>query len=287
MTRKVPPRPDEPPGDGDELRSSRALLDDQREVNERLVGVAIRAEERSDEADAARDRAEANERELRSIADFRETFIGIISHDLRNPLAATVLNVTEMIDRGHLDPVDKKSAARILRATERMIRMIEQLTDLTRARLGGGIRITAVPTDLGVVARQIIDELESGRVRLDVVGDLTGTWDSDRLAQVLSNIVGNALRHARPETEVVVELRADGAEVVATITNLGNPIAPEVMPILFEPFRRGRSLDASTKNLGLGLYIADQIVRAHGGTLAARSSHGTTTFEIRLPRTPS
>ena len=113
-----------------------------------------------------------------------------------------------------------------------------------------------------------------------------GTWDQDRLAEVLSNLAGNAIQYATLETAVTVRVLADGeAAVIVEVINQGDPIPADVLPFIFEPFRRARQRERSPSgNLGLGLYIAHQIVLAHGGTLDARSFDGTTTFAIRLPR---
>ena len=116
---------------------------------------------------------------------------------------------------------------------------------------------------------------------------MTGVWDPDRLAEALSNIARNATEHAAPGTGVVVKAHAEGAEVVVEIINHGEPIPADVLPFIFEPFRRAqRQKTSTTGNLGLGLYIANQIVGSGGGTLVAYSADGTTTFLMRLPRQP-
>ena len=161
--------------------------------------------------------------------------------------------------------------------------MIAQLLDLTRARLGGGFPIEPKPSDLRDICRNIVEEF-GATIHLEIEGDLTGTWDPDRLAEALSNIAGNAIEHAAPGTPVVVKAHPEGAEVVVEITNQGEPIPADLLPFIFEPFRRGKREKSATGNLGLGLYIAKQIVLADGGTLDARSADGTTTFVMRLPR---
>jgi signal transduction histidine kinase len=263
-----------------------AMIVDQREANEQMVSATIRAQELADEADAAKKRAEENERELRAVAEFREMFIGILGHDLRNPLGSIVVSAALLLRRGHLDEQDGETAARIIRSSQRITRMITQLLDLTRARLGGGLSIEPKPTDLREVCRNVVEEFEE-TIQLEVEGDVTGTWDQDRLAEVLSNLAGNAIEYAAPGTVVIVKAHADGAEVVVEISNQGDPIPVDVLPFIFEPFRRAQQREKSaTGNLGLGLYIAHQIVLSHGGTLDAHSADGTTTFVMRLPRRP-
>jgi hypothetical protein len=230
--------------------------------------------------------AKSQEREgdLRAVAEFREMFIGIVGHDLRNPLGSIGMAAGLLLRRGHLDEQDGRVVARIVHGSQRMSRMITQLLDLTRARLGDGLPIEPKPTDLREICRNVVDEFEAP-IDLEVLGDVTGTWDPDRLAEVLSNLAGNAVEYATPGTAVVVEAREDGAEVVVEVRNQGHPIPADVLPFIFEPFRRAQQREKSKAgNLGLGLYIARQIVLSHGGTLDAHSVDGTTTFVMRLPR---
>jgi signal transduction histidine kinase len=271
-----------------ERSSLDSLIDDQREANEQLVIATVRAQEAMDEADAAKRRAEDSERELRTVAEFREMFIGILGHDLRNPISSILMAAAVLLRRGHLDGKDAETAARIIRSSQRVTRMIAQLLDLTRARLGGGLPVELAPTDLREVCRDVVEEFEVP-VQLEVEGDVTGSWDRDRLAQVLSNLVGNAIGHGAPGVAVTVKARADGAEVVLEVSNQGDPIPGHVLPSIFQPFRGARSrADPASGNLGLGLglYIVHQTVVAHGGTIEAHSAATTTTFSIRLPRLP-
>ena len=260
------------------------LVVDQREANTQMVSATIRAQELAFEADVAKERAENSETELRALGELREMFIGILGHDLRNPLNSIVLAAALLLRRGHLDDEDAETAARIISSSHRITRMISQTLDLTRARLGGGLPIEVKPTDLREVCRNVADEFDA-TIQLEVEGDLTGTWDPDRLTEVLSNITGNAIEYAAPETVVAIKARADGAAVVVEISNRGTPIPADALPFIFEPFRRAQQrAKSATGNLGLGLYIAHQIVLSHGGTLDVHSADSTTTFVMRLPR---
>jgi len=262
------------------------VLVDQREANEKMVLATLRAQELTDAAGVAKEQAEGSARDLRSVAEFREMFIGMLGHDLRNPLAAIVMSAAMLLRRGRLDEQDAKTASRIIRSTGRMTRMITQLLDLTRARLGGGLPIEVKPIDLRDVCGNVAEEFGS-IIELKAEGDLTGVWDHDRLAEALSNLAGNAIEYASSGTSVVMTAMVDGEQVVVMVSNQGEPIRPEVYPYIFEPFRQGRQREKSaTHNLGLGLYIARQIVLSHGGTLDARSADGTTTFTMRLPKSP-
>jgi signal transduction histidine kinase len=227
--------------------------------------------------------AESLNRE-RELAEFREMFIGILGHDLRNPLSSISVTAASLLRRGHLGEQETESVGRIIRSSERMARMIAQLLDLTRARLGNGLPVEVKPTDLREVCRDVIEEFETP-IQLDVEGDVTGTWDQDRLAEVLSNLAGNAIEHAAPGTAVIVKARSEGAEAIVEISNQGDSIPTNVLPFIFEPFRQAqRGKTSANGNLGLGLYIAHQIVLSHHGTLDAHCADGTTTFVMRLPR---
>jgi PAS domain S-box-containing protein len=222
----------------------------------------------------------------RELAEFREMFIGMLGHDLRNPLASIVMSAARLLRSNELNAKDAEVATIIIRASQRMHRMITQLLEFTRARLGGGFQIEAKPIDLRAICGHVIEEFDAS-IELEVEGDVTSTWDEDRLSEVLSNLVGNAIEHARPGTAVTVKAYADGPQVVVEIVNQGEPIPADLLPFIFQPFRRARRARRPSRengNLGLGLYIAHQIAFSHGGTLDARSADGRTAFVMRLPR---
>ena len=170
-----------------------------------------------------------------------------------------------------------------------MARMIEQLLDFTRARIGGGIPLTRRDIDLEPLIHQIVDEEEVAAtgwafdVSLD--GDHRGSWDPDRLAQVFSNLISNAVRHGSPSAPL--RLAVDGrnaAFVDITVHNVG-AIPPLILPALFDPFQGTRSIGGGSQGLGLGLFISAQIIKAHCGEIRVDSSPDAgTTFSIRLPR---
>jgi signal transduction histidine kinase len=281
-----PERPDDGSANGDDL------LWLQREANEKLVLAGIRAHEELDDALGAQRRAEEDtserrvrEEELLATAEFRERMIGIIGHDLRNPLSTIVMACGLLIAHGDLTEADARLADRIVNSARRMTRMIGQLVEFTRARLGGGFELNLAPSNLGDVCRNIAEELRissSAEIRETIEGNLGGTWDADRLAEVVSNIAANAVDHATPGTPVLIHAHDDGGAVVAEITNQGACIPPDLLPVIFKAFRG--EVKPNTGHLGLGLYIASEIVRSHSGTLDVRSSDGTTTFRLRLPR---
>ena len=224
---------------------------------------------------------------------FREHFVGIVGHDLRNPLSAIVTASQLLLRHGGLADRQAKAVARIASSADRMARMIADLLDFTRSRLGGGFPIQTRRADLRELCAAVIEELElaypSRSVEFEARGDAWGNWDPDRMAQVVSNLVGNALQHS-PETSTVrVDLRDEGDRVVFETSNAGTPIPPEVLPHIFEPGRRGPPGVGrqESSGLGLGLYIVRQIVLAHGGEISVRSSAAEgTTFVVSLPRRP-
>jgi len=267
--------------------NTRRATCDLLEANQQMVSATIRAQELTEAAETATARLEQSERELLAVAEFREVFIGIVGHDLRNPLNSIVMASALLLQRGRLDAQDQKTVTRIVKSSHRMTRLITQLLDLTRVRLGGGFPLEPQPVDLREVCTAVVEEF-AAQIELAMDGDLTGTWDSDRLAEALSNIAGNGIEHAAPGTALSVKAHAEGAEVVVAISNQGSPIPAAVLPFIFEPFRRAMQHEKSAAgNLGLGLYIANQIVLSHGGTLTAHSALGTTTFVMRLPRAPT
>jgi PAS domain S-box-containing protein len=237
-------------------------------------------------ARAALERALAEQKKQEEL---REQLIGIVGHDLRTPLSSIVMGAGMMLKRGTLSENDAKTMARIARSADRMAKIISQLLDFTRARLGGGIRIDARPMDLAEVCSEVISELETANpdrtIRIAADGDTRGTWDRDRLSQVVQNLVGNALQHGAAHGAVDVSVAGEGDSVVLSVHNEGPAISPALLPIIFDPFRRQNNATRKTEGLGLGLYICREMVRAHGGDISVRSAEGTgTAFTVTVPR---
>jgi PAS domain S-box-containing protein len=230
---------------------------------------------------AARDAAEKDVR-------FQSLFTGILGHDLRNPLAAIVIGA-QLIAQSEANERVTRSAARILGSAERMKRMIDQLLDFTRIRIGDGIALHGTVVDLAHLCDRVREELlagqPEGQIELTTKLDTVGKWDEDRLQQVFSNLIANALTHGRPGGRVSVLIDgSDEARVVARVHNEGT-VAASLLPTLFEPFRTGESRFARSRGLGLGLHITQQIVAAHGGSVTVHSSEAEGTIvEVTLPR---
>jgi PAS domain S-box-containing protein len=244
---------------------------------EALCGLCAQALERARQYEEARGR-EALERQ----------FLGVVSHDLRNPLTAISLaaNSLRRVEAPSPDVV-RRLTGRIAVSADTMGRMVSDLLDFTRERLGGGITLERAPGDLVVLCREVIDEFRvthpSRELRFEPDAPCEGAWDGGRMRQVVSNLVSNALRHAREGTPVWVRTRALPDAVELSVSNEGEPIAANLLPVLFEPFRRGMERFRPSGSLGLGLYIVRQVVEGHAGRVEVATGLAGTTFTVRVP----
>jgi PAS domain S-box-containing protein len=222
---------------------------------------------------------------------FRERMMCVLSHDLRNPLSAVRMSADVLLRREGLPEAAQRNVLGIQRASARMQELIETLLDFTRSRAGGRVPLHVVSVDLVEVVRGVVEEARAARpgraLQLEARANARGRWDPSRMAQVVANLVGNALTHGAQDAPVRVAIDAEGEDVVLTIQNRGPVIPAELIPALFEPFRRGPAArtEGAPSGLGLGLYIALQIVQAHAGSISVESTllHGTV-FTVRLPR---
>lgn len=226
--------------------------------------------------------------QLRQEGSLRELFMAVLAHDLRTPLNSIVVGGAALAGRTDQPDATSRVARRIVSSARRMEKLIEQVLDLTRARAMGGIPVERRQIQLVPVVEAVVEEVRTahpGR-EIDVVarGDCSGNWDPDRLGQVVSNLVGNAVTHGVSGTPVRVEI-VGAEDVVFTVHNASAPIPSATLATLFDPFRRGeKSSQLARRGLGLGLYITDQIVRAHGGSIVAESDTSGTRFRVTLPR---
>ncbi|MBN9684921.1 MULTISPECIES: ATP-binding response regulator [unclassified Corallococcus] len=234
-----------------------------------------------------RHRREAEAREQR---EFEQQLIGIVSHDLRSPINAILLSANALLKRDDLGERATKNTGRIISSAERANRLIRDLLDVTQARLGGGLPVHRRRMDFHEATRHALEEVQVAfperQVLLDAQGDGLGSWDEERLGQVVQNLVTNALRYSEPGSTVRVSTREEGDNLVLEVHNRGRPIPPEMLPTLFQAMRRGPQDEGrSSRSVGLGLYIVQQVARAHGGHVSAASSEADgTTFTVRLPR---
>jgi two-component system sensor histidine kinase/response regulator len=214
-----------------------------------------------------------------------DLFVGVLGHDLRNPLSS-IVGAAGLLELKAADPDETRKKARaILNASRRMDRLIQQLLDFALARVKGAIPIEPVAVDLAKSTRQVVAELgesQTSRVELEVRGDASGTWDADRMMQVVSNLVGNALEHGTADSPVRVEINGEVPDQVGWVVENRGTIPKETLALLFSPFKpRGRN----SRGLGLGLYIVEQIVVAHGGrVIVDEPAPERTRFTVWLPR---
>jgi two-component system sensor histidine kinase/response regulator len=216
-----------------------------------------------------------------------ETFVAAVGHDLKNPLNAIVM-ATGVLAQISDDPKVLSVVERIRSSGMRMSRIIDDLFDLSRARVGsGGIPIMRAKANALEIAQHALVELDGlldGRsIVLEHEGNLEGSWDADRISQVMCNLLGNSIRHGEPTTPISLSLLGGNNEITIRVKNRGS-IPPNVLPHIFDPFRSAEN-KPNRQGLGLGLYIVDQIVLAHGGSIDVTSTpEDGTTFLVHLPR---
>lgn len=217
----------------------------------------------------------------------KDLFVGVVGHDLRNPLGAIMMSAARLMASEGPNWQHSKTAARIISSGVRMEALIGDLLDFTRARMGAGIPITRKDVDLEAECQRTADEIAAFHpgciVTFQAAGDLRGSWDAGRVAQALSNLLGNAVQHGTRNRPIAVTLRGETDRVELSVQNEGRPIPERHLQDIFDPFRQ---LDPghAKSNVGLGLYIVQAIATAHGGTVDVESSDAGTTFTIRLPR---
>lgn len=236
-----------------------------------------------------RSQALAHELQERTAAlRVNEMFMAVLSHDLRTPLmsmmaAASVLK--RQPDTARVGTL----AESMLSSGQRMGRMIEDLLDVTRIRHVGGLALKLQTANWQDVVQRTLEEMHTGfpdrRIDTTLEGDLVGFWDAERLCQIMVNLVGNAVQHGDGAQPVLIDVDGrQSGQVTIAVTNNGVTIPPELLPNLFNPFRGGERPPGRHQGLGLGLFIAQQLVRAHGGVIDVQSKDSTTRFCIRLPR---
>jgi len=236
-------------------------------------------------------RREEQARERARLVEYQQRLIAIAGHDLRNPLTAVLVSAQMLLQRREeLKPAHANAVSRILRSAARIDALAGLLIDFTYARLGKGIPARASAMDARAIVERAIEELREtnpGReIRLEsAAANLSGSWDPDRVSQLVSNLVSNALQYGAPEGPVTVSLSRDAAGALdIRVHNLGPPLAAGLLQHLFEPHRRGDGAEsANPRGLGLGLFIVREIARAHGGSVELRSEAEGTTFFVLLP----
>jgi sigma-B regulation protein RsbU (phosphoserine phosphatase) len=233
------------------------------------------------------------ERALRQLTDeqetarLREQFIAVLGHDLRNPLAS-IAGVSRLLSR----EVQSQKAHKVLQlldaSVDRMVALIDDVMDFARGRLGRGIVIDPHPTLVEPILQQLAAELEAahpGRtIRCDLETPTPVSIDPVRIGQMVSNLLANALTYGAPNTPVQLQAKADASHLAISVANAGAPIPEAVRERLFQPFFRGE-VKSNQRGLGLGLHIAHEIAKAHGGDITVRSDHHETRFSFVMPTT--
>lgn len=223
----------------------------------------------------------------------REYFLGILGHDLRNPLCSATLLAHVLAESTTLDPRSRQMALTMRSSLDAMNHLIRDILDFTGARLGARMEVSPKPMDLLPLCREVITELQTIHPDRNFVFEaphdcLDGTWDSDRLRQLISNLMGNAVQHGSATTPITLSATCPGDDVLLSVHNFGPPIPEETLGVIFDPMKRhcSESAEPSTTlgSLGLGLYIAREVATAHGGTITVASAGQETTFTVRLPK---
>jgi len=234
-------------------------------------------------------RHQHSEEQLTLARDFEKWMLAIVSHDIRNPLNAILIATDQLQELLEPNESVKRWAEILTRGVNRIQHIVGDLLDLSYEREGEGIPIDPQPSDLRTMCRQIIDELKSiardRKITFDCHVDGSGAWDEPRIMQAISNLASNALQHGTPGRPVRVRVTGDPEQVSIEIQNEGT-IPRELLPRIFEPFRAGRHFAKRGDGLGLGLFIAQAIARAHGGHLEVDSTGGATKCRLVLPRQP-
>jgi signal transduction histidine kinase len=230
----------------------------------------------------------------KKVDDSRNLLLGVLGHDLRTPLGVVYMSTHYLLRADTLTPAQTKAVVRIQTAAERMRGMVKDILDFTQTAFGVALPITPAPADFGAITSDIVAEVAAlhpdATIELSCDGDLTGRWDAARVAQMLANLIGNAVQHGAAGEPVIVSVDADVDAVRVQVSNAGVPIPAEARKNLFSPLRQAATTEAEraagSSGLGLGLYITKEIAVAHGGSVDVTSGDEGTTFFVRLPRTP-
>ncbi|MFL5321669.1 MAG: ATP-binding protein [Myxococcaceae bacterium] len=243
---------------------------------DRFIGTAQRIDDRK-----------RREEQAERWAEYQQYMLGVVGHDLRNPLTAIITTASTQLRKTE-DETLRRAFSRVLQSGTRANRIVSGLLDYTRARLGTGIPVERREVDLSRLLRNIVDEAIAAAperpIAMDVPSELIGQWDGDRLDQVFMNLLTNALQYGPPHEPISLSAELVANQARVRVHNGGSPIPEELQARIFEPYRRGTD---DGRGLGLGLYIVKQLVTAHGGEVSVASQRGRgTTFSVTLPLQP-
>ena len=235
--------------------------------------------------------AESITRYTHEIGQSKELFLAVLGHDLRSPLGAIITSSRFILDTQNVGEPALTLVTRISSSARRMNQLVADLLELTRTGFGESMPIARVETDIGTIVRDVVDEVGASHpgsvLEIEATGELAGQWDDARLTQALTNLVGNAVQHGTPGAPVRILARGHAEEVEISIHNSGRPIPPNEIDGLFQAMKPAATDDRRDRrhHLGLGLYIVDQIISAHGGSIDVESTESNgTTFTVHVPR---
>jgi signal transduction histidine kinase len=238
--------------------------------------------------------AESVVRFNRDLDESKEIFLAILGHDLRSPLGAVMMSAEFMLETGELPEPHLTLTKRIASSSKRMEQMVGDLLDFTRSRLGGGIPIVRAPMSIEKVVHDVVDEVLAGdprrSIRIEARGGQSVNWDCSRISQALTNLLTNAVEHGAPGEVVTVSVTGTESDVTVTVHNQGTALRPDQIAGIFSSMKASRDQQTGSSSgpmghLGLGLYIAERIAHAHGGTVQVESSKSKgTTFALKIPR---
>ncbi|HSX85777.1 MAG TPA: sensor histidine kinase [Cellvibrio sp.] len=225
-----------------------------------------------------------------AVTTAQDVFLGTLGHDFRSPLNTLSLGTQIIMHTEKENPALIRLASRMSNSVSRMSQMLDNLMDFTQNRLGHGVVLKVVESDLALISEQVVEEFRISNpertIRNDVQGDCRGCWDAGRVSRVYQNLISNALQYGFPDQDILVSSRRDGADVVFSVNNRGVPIPKDDHERIFEILQRAPQTNVSEvhENMGLGLYIARDIVTAHHGAISVNSTPDAgTTFTVRLP----
>lgn len=225
-----------------------------------------------------------------SVEHSRELLLGILGHDLRQPLSAVSLIAGSLDANEDLSAPTRQMASLIVVAVREMKRLVDDLLDFAGSHMGVKMPITRQPMDIEELCREVIEEVRAAHPSrvfdLETHGDGNGEWDRPRLRQLISNLLANSVQHGAAETPIRLFINADGHAVEFGVCNQGPPIPPALQAAMFDPLRRSSSngMTRELGGLGLGLYISQEVVKAHGGCIVVSSKDKETAFIVKLPR---
>jgi sigma-B regulation protein RsbU (phosphoserine phosphatase) len=231
-------------------------------------------------------KAETETRAQREAALLREQFIAVLGHDLRNPLSAIAAGLALLAGREELSARGKLIVREMAGSTDRATALIDDVLDFARGRLGGGIAIAVDDTELESVLQHVVGEIRAVapthelEVRIDINRPVL--CDGGRIAQLTSNLLANSVTHGDPAKPIAFEASTSDSQLRISVSNAGTPISDKVREQLFSPFFRGAARP-SRNGLGLGLFIANEIAKAHGGSIDVASNEKETRFTVTMP----